>query len=230
MLPFLLLFAGLVRAEFQLTTESYPPFNMNDANGEITGISTEIVREIFKRNKLDYTISLLPWNRAYSMATEKPNIGVFSTTRTPEREALFKWVSPLTLNNWVFLSRKDRNIQLKSFADAKKYRVGGYRGDAIALYLEKQGFELDLVRKDDLNAVKLARGRIDLWATGHLLGPYIAKQKGVTGLTESLTFKKTVLGLAFHPDTPSKVIDALNKSLRDMAKDGTIRAIYGKYH
>ena len=87
---------------------------MKDANGEITGISTEIVREIFKRNKLDYSISLLPWNRAYSMAAETPNLGVFSTTRTPEREPLFKWVSPLTSNNWVFLSKKDRNIQLKS--------------------------------------------------------------------------------------------------------------------
>lgn len=212
-----------------LTTESYPPFNMMARTGEVSGISTDIVRELFARNSLDYKISLLPWNRAYAAALNTPDVGVFSTTLTPEREALFKWVSPLTFNNWVFLSIKERNIKLNSLEDAKRYRIGGYRGDAIALYLEKLGFELDLVSHDDLNALKLARKRIDLWATGHLLGPYIAKKKGVEGVTVSLTFKKTEMGLAFHPDTPSALIDVLNVSLQAMYLDGTIEKIYAEY-
>ncbi|SIS66595.1 substrate-binding periplasmic protein [Neptunomonas antarctica] len=213
----------------QLTTESYPPFNMMASTGEVSGISTDIVRELFARNGLDYEITLLPWNRAYVAALEVPGTGVFSTTRTPDREALFKWVSPLTLNNWVLLSMKARNIQLNSLEDAKQYRIGGYRGDAIALYLEKQGFKLDLVSRDDLNALKLARKRIDLWATGHLLGAYIAKEQGVEGVVTSLTFKETTMGLAFHPDTSSALIDALNESLQAMYQDGTIGKIYAEY-
>ncbi|WP_293267498.1 ABC transporter substrate-binding protein [Neptunomonas sp.] len=214
---------------FELTTESYPPFNMLARNNEITGISTDIVRELFARQQFEYDISLLPWNRAYAMALDTPKTGVFSTTRTPEREALFKWVSPIALNNWVFLSLKERNIQLNSLEDAKQYRIGGYRGDAAALFLEKQGFKLDLVSRDELNAVKLARKRIDLWATGHLLGPYIAKMQKVKGLTESLTFKETVMGIAFHPDTPSNLINDLNLSLQNMYEDGTVEKIYARY-
>lgn len=213
----------------KLTTESYPPFNMLSRAGDISGISTDIVREMFKRSRIPVEMEMLPWNRAYAMAQETPNVGVFSTTRTTERETLFKWVSPLTLNNWVFLAKEDRNIRLTSLQDAKKYRIGGYRGDAIALYLESQGFDLDLVSRDDLNALKLARGRIDLWATGHLLGPYLAKQQRVEGLVEVLTFKETVMGIAFHPETSDAVINRLNATLQEMYVDGSIDRIFNEY-
>ena len=213
----------------KLTTESYPPFNMITRTGVVSGISTDIVREMFKRSQIPVEIEMLPWNRAYGMAQESPNVGVFSTTRTSEREKLFKWVSPLTLNNWVFLAKKDRNIRLTSLEDAKKYRIGGYRGDAIALYLESKGFNLDLVSRDDLNALKLARGRIDLWATGHLLGPYLAKQQRIDGLVDVLTFKETVMGVAFHPETSDAVIVRLNTTLQEMYVDGTIDRIFNEY-
>ena len=229
-LIFMVVSAYTVAAEpIKLTTESYPPFNMITRTGEISGISTDIVHELFKRSQIPVEMELLPWNRAYSMAQESPNVGVFSTTRTVEREKLFKWVSPLTSNNWVFLAKKDRNIRLSSLEDAKKYRIGGYRGDAIALYLEAQGFNLDLVSRDELNALKLDRGRIDLWATGHLLGPYLAKKQRVDGLVDVLTFKETVMGIAFHPETPDTVINRLNTTLQEMYDDGSVDRIFNYY-
>ena len=75
-----------------LATENYPPFNMSintsdsATEAEITGISTEIVQELFKRAKISYTVRLYPWQRAYWLAQNKPNFGVFSTTRTEARE------------------------------------------------------------------------------------------------------------------------------------------------
>ncbi|WP_169051484.1 transporter substrate-binding domain-containing protein [Neptunomonas sp. XY-337] len=212
-----------------LVTENYPPFNMLARNGQITGISTDIVRALMERNQIQNELSLLPWNRAYNQAQTEVNTGVYSTTRTEEREALFKWVSPLTENKWVFLAMSDSDIKISSLEEAKQYRIGAYRGDATALFLADQGFELDLVRRDELNARKLARGRIDLWATGHLLGPYLAKKEGVGALKEVLTFKRTVMGIAFHPDTPSSLIDLLNSSLKEMYRDGSIDQITAKY-
>lgn len=212
-----------------LTTEEYPPFNMTERSGEVTGISTEIVQELMKRSGQDYQIQLLPWNRAYSMALENTDTGVFSTTLTQDRKELFKWVSPVAYNNWVLMAKKGASIQLNSLEDAKKYRIGAYRGDAIAVFLEKEGFDLDLVRRDELNPLKLDRGRIDLWATGHLLGPYLAKEQNVEGLEDVLTFRKTTMGLAFHKDTPDTLIEKLNSILNDLYLDGTVEDIYAKY-
>lgn len=218
-----------VAQRLNLTTEAYPPFNMEARNGSITGISTEIVQAVLARSGVDYTLALLPWNRAYTTALEQPSSGVFSTTRTAEREALFKWVSPITFNRWVLLAAPDSNISLTTLDDAKQYRIGGYRGDAIAQYLAKQGFKLDLVSRDELNAPKLMRKRIDLWATGDLLGAHLAKQQGITGLKSVLVFREMPMGLALHPDTSDGLVDQLNAALKALYEDGTVEAIHRKY-
>ena len=79
-----------------LTTEDYPPFNIVDPKtGVVTGVATEKVQEMMRRADQRYTITPFPWSRAFQMGQKVPNTCVFSTTRTPERENLFKWVGPL---------------------------------------------------------------------------------------------------------------------------------------
>lgn len=232
-LSFLLvaLFASSLNAQtFQLNTENYPPFNMDNGEGNIIGISTEIVETLFKRAKVDYKLSLLPWQRAYNEALEKDGYAVFSTTRTEEREPNFKWVGPIVENNWVFLKRKkNKRIVLDDLRDARRYSIGGYRGDAVALFLESQGFDIEYVSADYLNARKLNRDRIDLWATGQLLGPYYAAENDVYGLEEALIFKKTIMSIAFNRNTDDAVINKLNAELRKMEKEGVIEKIKAGY-
>lgn len=233
------LFCGVAYAEtLHLVTEDYPPFNMPavgksgdkvDTTGTLTGISVDIVKELFKRAGIDYTLEIYPWQRAYDMGLNQPGYGVFSTTRTKEREALFKWVGPLVENDWVFFVKKNSGIKIQSLDDARKYRIGGYQGDAVALYLEKENFKLDLVTYDHMNAKKLDMNRIDIWATGKLLGPYFAKQERTSGVKGVYTFKKTVMSLAFNKSVPDAVIAKLNKILKGMNTDGTVQEIYKRY-
>ncbi len=212
-----------------LKTENYPPFNMSGEGSDIIGISTEIVEQLFKRAGVDYTLELLPWQRAFGMALEEENTAVFSTTRTAERESKFRWVGPIAENNWVFLAKSSRNITVASLEEAKSLRVGGYQGDAVALYLTDQGFDLDLAPRDDLNALKINRDRLDLWATGHLLGPYTAKQQDVSGLESVLTFRETIMSIAFNINTDADLIDRLNAELQAMKAEGVIREIQDGY-
>ncbi len=227
---------GIVHGQtLHLVTENYPPFNMStdgrDAAKEdlITGISTEIVQELFKRTKMEYTLILYPWKRAYWLAQNRADYGVFSTTRTAARETLFKWVGPLVKNNWIFLAKKEKGIKLRSLGDAKKYRIGGYEGDAVALYLESLGFKLHLTIADHYNALLIDKDRIDLWATGQLLGPYFAKKEGISGLEEVFMFKETIMSIAFNKSVPENTINQLNQTLEQMRKDGTIDAINKRY-
>jgi polar amino acid transport system substrate-binding protein len=172
-----------------LLTENYPPYNMaiNGKNfapdDNIDGIAADIVREMFKRAGIKYALSLrFPWDRIYNLALEKPGYGVFSTTRTPAREALFKWVGPIGPNNWVLLAKGDSKISLSNLAEAKQYMVGAYKGDAIAEYLLEQTLEPMLSLRDQDNVKKLQDGKIDLWASGDTSGRYLAKPEGVSGL------------------------------------------------
>ena len=54
---------------------------------------------------------------------------------------------------------------------ARRYKIGAYKGDAIAETLEKQGLNPLVVLRDQDNAQKLLDGQIDLWATGNVFLP-----------------------------------------------------------
>ncbi|WP_085298256.1 substrate-binding periplasmic protein [Cognaticolwellia mytili] len=220
----------------KLVTENYPPFNMSKSGkasekkrSEIIGIATDTVDAMFKKAGIDYTLALGNWKRHYDMALKKPGYGVFSTTRTDERDPLFKWVGPLVENNWVLFSMKGKEIKITSLEDAKKYKIGAYTGDAFTNFLIEQGFKLHLTRNDAMNAKKLQGGRIDLWASGHLLGPYNAKKENVSGLKSVFVVKETVMSLALNKAVSDDVVEKLNNALKALKTDGTIKAIETNY-
>ena len=212
-----------------LTTEDAPPTNFMESDGKtITGSATEQIRELFKRANIKYTIDMYPWQRAIDMAEKEKNTCVYSTTRTPERESKFLWVGPVAPNDWILFTMADSKIILKTLDDARKYRVGGYRGDAETEYLEAQKFKMDNATNNDQALKKLMDGKIDIWATGILDGPWAAKKLNAK-IKPALNFKKTELYLACNKGVATDVIDKLNNTLKTMAKDGTTAKINKKY-
>ncbi len=219
-----------------LLTENFPPFNMAAdgknyaADRNISGINAEIVREMFKRAEISYSLTLrFPWERIYNQVLEQPSQGLFSTTFTPEREPLFKWVGPLASTGWVLLAKPDSDMRLTSLEQAKQYRVGAYKNDAVSQHLESKGFEPVNSLRDQENVSKLLRGQIDLWATTDPVGPYLAKQEGVSGLKTVLRFNDAQLFLALNKQTPDEVVSKLQKALNEMKSDGAIDAILRRY-
>lgn len=216
-------------APLTVTTEDYPPFNMQKAGtDEIVGMSSDLLRHAFERAKVDYKITLYPWARAYDMARQDANTCVYSTTRTEEREPLFKWVGPLAHNDWMLFGRAD-SPKLASLSDAKAYVIGGYQGDALTEFLKAQGLKVDEANADRLNPQKLKAKRIDFWAAGGALGPYVSKREGVEGLVPALHVKETTMYLACNKGVPDDVVDKLNAAIRQLNDDGTAATIAKTY-
>lgn len=222
--------------QINLLTENFPPYNMavdgkNYARDEnVQGIAADIVREMFQRAGIDYTLTLrFPWERVYKMALETPGYGVFVMARLPEREALFKWVGPIGPDDWVLLARADSPINITSLEQARGYNVGAYKGDAIAEHLAAQGLQPALALRDQTNVEKLQSGEIDLWATGDPAGRYLAKQQGVTGFKRVLRFDDAQLFLALNKETADETVAKLQAALEQMKSDGTVEAINGRY-
>lgn len=222
--------------QIDLLTENFPPYNMaadgkNFARDEnIRGIAADIIREMFQRAGVDYTLTLrFPWERIYKMALETPGYGVFVTARLPEREELFKWVGPIGPDDWVLLARGDSTIEVDSLEQARQYRIGAYKGDAIAEHLVAQGLQPTLALRDQINVEKLQSGAIDLWATGDPAGRFLAKQQGVSGLKRVLRFDSAELFLALNRQVSDETVEKLQAALDQMRADGTINTITGRY-
>ena len=219
-----------------LLTENFPPYNMakngkNFAQDEnIDGIAVDIVREMFKRADMTYSLTLrFPWERIYKLALEKPGYGVFVMARLPDREKLFKWVGPIGPDDWIMLAKADSKISLESLEQARQYKIGAYKGDAIAETLTKQGLKPIVVLRDQDNAKKLLSGQIDLWATGDPAGRYLARQEGVHGLKTVLRFNSAELYLALNKDVPDETVAKLQAALDQLRKDGVVDEIMARY-
>ena len=139
-----LLFATFAHAELPrdykvvLLTENFPPFNMADNNKNfareknIKGLSADIVREMFKRAGIDYTMTLrFPWDRIYNYTMKTPNHGLFSTSLSDARRPLFKWVGPISKYESVLVGL-DSSAELKDLDQAKGYRIGAYQCSAVS--------------------------------------------------------------------------------------------------
>ena len=223
-------------ASLVLLTENFPPYNMakngkNFAKDEnIEGIAVDIMRETFKRAGISYNLTLrFPWERIYKLALEKPGYGVFVMARLPDREALFKWVGPIGPDDWVLLAKADSKVQLENLEQARRYKIGAYKGDAIAESLDKQGLKPIVALRDQDNAQKLMEGQIDLWATGDPAGRYLARQVGVSGLKTVLRFNSAQLYLALNKDVPDEVVARLQAALDELRKSGRIDEIMARY-
>lgn len=212
-----------------ISTEYSPPTSMRE-DGRVIGSATDKVREALSRAAIPHTIEMLPWKRAYRSALMRADGCVYSTTRTPERERLFKWVGPTDEGEWVLLGRADHGYRLATLDDARKLRIGTYNGDAREAYLRARGFLVDSAPNDMINPKKLMLGRIDLWAAGLRPGSSYLEVNGWSGrIVPVFTFNRVKLYLACNLAVPDAVIDKLNAAFDAMARDGTSRRLERKY-
>lgn len=228
--------AGLDDYKVVLLTENFPPFNMADnarnfaRNKNINGISADIVREMFRRADINYSLTLrFPWDRVYRLVLEKPNYGLFSTTLTDERKPLFKWVGPLANTSSVLMSAPGRQVNVKSLQDAEQYRIGAYKNDSVSQHLEGIGMVPINALRDQENISKLLKGSIDLWATTDPVGRYLARQEGADGLQTVLRYQERELYLALNKAVPDAIVTRLQTALNDMHKDGFVEKVTNKY-
>ena len=208
----------------RIFTENLPPANYLEG-GRLQGLSVEIVREILQRLKMTDTIEVVPWARGYTLALSQPNVALFSTTRLPQREKLFKWVGPLYSQTWGFYGKKDSSIKIGSLDEARNVpRIGTYHKDAKEQYLQAQGFRNLVSTNRNLSNIRhLLDGSIDLWVSSDFNMPYQARQAGVDpdNLELVYPFKKVINYIAFSTQTPDALVDKWQQTLDAIKQDGT---------
>jgi polar amino acid transport system substrate-binding protein len=219
--------------ELTILTENLPPLNYID-NGVLVGPSVEIVKEIQKRVSSEEQIQVYTWARAYKMALEDQNVILFGMTYTKVRKDKFKWVGPLAKKRDILVAKKGSGIKIDSLEDAKKVgRIGTLRDDTRGRLLERHGFtNLEPVSDEQLNAKKLALGRIDLWAYKIPGLRTVCDLAGVdyTEFEEVYHLREIDLMIAFSKKTSDSIVERWRDAFNEMSEDGTILQIRKKWN
>lgn len=212
-----------------LTAEMTYPAVMEE-KGRVTGHAAEKVHEIMRRSGIGYSMRIMPWKRAYVLALTQPQTCVFMTTRTAEREALFKWIGPISQADWVLYGRADRSYAIRTVEDARGLRIGAYNGDVRGEYLAARGYVVDFVQNDESNPKKLMLDRIDLWVNSTRSSRPLLAQLGLAGkIVPVVTFHQAKLYLACHLSVSEEVAGRLGQALKSMEADGTYKAIEHRF-
>jgi len=82
-------------------------------------------------------IQAMPWARGYKLLSSKPNVVLFSTARTQEREHLFHWVGTLYAFRLGFFARISDALRIDSLEAAKQVGTIGTYKDAFRQQLLK---------------------------------------------------------------------------------------------
>lgn len=221
----------------QVVTEDFPPYQF-ERDGKLGGMAVDVARELLKEAGLNAEIKLYPWARAYQLAQGEPNVLIFSIARTPQREALFKWIGTITpyrVYLWRLAERPE--LQVHNLDEAKRFMVGGVYQDVKPEHLKTQGFRegtnLELAPSDDINIRKLFARRIDLLPFDEI--NFIYKLSLLSHKPSEVTRVLLLDGIsndlyiAASLGTPDETVQRLRDALATLKRSGRYEQIKAAY-
>lgn len=231
-------FASAPPQNLTIYTEEHPPYNFLH-DGKVVGINADILRAICKATNLQCKFVMLPWNRAYKNTLEDPRSGLISTSRTPQREALFLWVGPLVSSEtWFYKLSKRHDVIVNTSQDLLKYSVGVPRHDAYESILTNLGFVkgknlMNLAYKPEVDDL-FFKGKLDLIIASELTLPYQLKPTGysiadLAAVAELPTPELKGNNLALNKDFSSQQVESLKQALEQMKLTDEISRLKDKY-
>ncbi len=225
--------------ELNIITEIYPPYNFK-YNGTLYGISVDIMVTLLrkvgsKQTRKDF--KLWPWARGYREVLDNKKACLFSTTRTKERENLFKWVGPISPTTVSVFARKDKKIKINRIKDMQKYRIGSVIDDIGEQLIVSNGIKLNaLERMGGVDVIvnslkKLKKDRIDLFSYEENAVKWEIKTKkfDANEFEVVYTLKEGEVYYVFNRDISDSIINKLQNALDEIKKDGTYQKILDKY-
>ena len=228
--------ASAENPELTIVTENIPPFNYVK-DGNIQGLSVDILNAILKDLNIEAKIRVYPWTRAYQYALNNKNVLIFTIAKTPERRALFKWVGNIVESKqFLYVRPYRKDIVINNLEDVKNYRVGVVRKTLRSEFLKGKGFEpnvnLFFVNSYEQNLKMLLRDRIDIWAVNEYTYYFTLKQLNVkkhqlkTALKLDLT---SDMQMAFNRDTSDELVDKFRTSLESFKASPSYQEILSSY-
>lgn len=219
------------KTQLLITTEPSSPYKMSTDDGKtVFGLTADKIHEVMRRTQIPYQMEMMSWNRAIELARTQPNTCVYETARTPDREARFKWIGPISKGDWGIYGSADKLGKVTRLADIKDATIGGYLGDALGEYLTAHGYHVVNSYDDEITLRNLLKGRLDYWASDTSQPPdMITKNQAQKKITLLFTFGTYEYFLACNPKTNDAWIDAIRVKLKEIHDDGTDAKIDAKY-
>jgi polar amino acid transport system substrate-binding protein len=221
------------------------PFEDLDDNKE-PGFSVEILKQVFAAMGQDVSFEAFPRNRSWTMVARGERDGIFSESRSSERERICSFPDePLKQEKWVFFIRTADAGKLKfsSFDDLVGHDVAVH-GPVPGLFEQPTASpELWKFLREHHNMVEtpggnanfrlLAAGRVDYTVANLSIGMRDIATLGLSGKIEPILSSSVIedgIYLCFSRARVSpSLVDSFSRTLKQFKQTEAFQAIYRKY-
>lgn len=214
------------------TEGAYPPFNMIDSSGEVTGFDLDIAKALCERMDAECSVVISDWDGIIpALNTRRFDFLVASMSITEEREQAVDFTMPYYTNKLQFVAPKKSEFGVDEKSLNGK-TIGAQRATIAGQWLEENMGDVVDIRLYDTqeNAyLDMNAGRID----GVLADAFVQYEWLQSEAGENFEFKgepvfsNDKIGIAVRKGDPLR--ERLNEALQEIVDDGTYAEINAKY-
>lgn len=211
----------------------FPPYGYMDDNGGYTGFDLDLAEEVCKRNGWELVKQPIDWD-SKDMELSSGSIDcIWSGFTIQGREDDYTWTVPYVDNSQVFVVKKSAGIN--SQADLAGKNVGVQKDSSALAALEEDAASLaetfgSMTQYADYNTafMDLEAGALEAVAIDIGVANYHLNSKGDEYMILGETLSTEQYGVGFLKGNDS-LKNQVEKTLLDMANDGTVAKIAEKY-
>lgn len=216
--------------------DTFAPMGFKDEAGNLVGFDIDLATEVGKELGLEIEFKPIAWE-SKELELKSKNIDCIwnGMSVTPERKESMA-LSNKYLDNTIILmkSSDNKNIEIKSEEDLKKYKIGT-QSESSALETLKANKAYDTFKDNiteypdyDKALLALKAGRVDVIAIDQVLGEY--KNKNLNGTLEKCEYKigDDAYAIGFRKDNEA-LRDEVNKALKKVIDSGKAEEISKKW-
>jgi polar amino acid transport system substrate-binding protein len=216
----------------RILTADNPPLNFS-RDGEITGLATDVARELIQRTRTPGTIEMVTWTDGYRALSGDANVALFSTVMTAERKALFQWVGPVVTLDTNLYALKGSRIEIANLDQA---RQAGTIATVTKYYSEQMLAEEHFTDTESCpdRATSLHRlldGEVPLVVASNTEMPASLETMGAPAdaVKSVFTLSTDLVYIAFSKGTSPALVARWQQALDAMKRDGTFARIYARW-
>ena len=225
--------SGAQAAEtIRIATEgAYPPFNMKDKSGKLTGFDVDIAKALCAQMKAECTIVAQDWDGIIpGLLAKKYDAIVASMSITAERQKKVAFTAPYYKNYLRFVTRKGKKMET-TMAGLKGKTIGAQRATISSQYLEKtykDAVRIKVYGTQQKAWLDLKSGRVDAVLADIYPGhDWVSKNPKFAFTGDKIDIDDNI-GIAVRKDDTA-LKDKLSKAIAALRANGTYQKINAKY-
>ncbi|WP_429843437.1 amino acid ABC transporter substrate-binding protein [Brevibacillus sp. FIR094] len=211
------------------TEGTYAPFTFHDQSGKLTGYDVEVVTEVAKRIGVEPVFQETQWDAIFAgLDSKRFDVVANQVGIRPDREEKYDFSNPYTVSTAVLVTHKD-NTTVKGFEDIKGLKAAQTLTSNLTDIAKKNGAEIVGVEGFNQAIDLLVSKRVDITINDGISLLDFMKQKPdvpIKIIAKDPNVAKN--GFLFRKSC-TELVDAFNKALDDMTKDGTLAKISEKW-